>query len=206
MKTDVETPVHYMAQTPISSSPELMRDWGKLHNECFPNLYFLGHIIRITSRRNRWVGHVARAGDNRSAYNVLVAKPEGKGLLGRCTRWWEGNIKMEYKQTGLEYVGWIYLAQARYGWQTTAKAEMNLWVLWSAKNFFNSGSPVSFSRTTYFLAVSFQSNFQQRFFLWRARDCAYVKWLNLFLFENNTVFFIFIKHISNDPFWRYYGT
>jgi hypothetical protein len=87
MKTDVETPVHYMAQTPrISSSPELMRDWVKLHSECFPDLSFLGHIIRVTLRRIRWVGHVARAGDNRSAYNVLVGEPEGKGLLGRCTR------------------------------------------------------------------------------------------------------------------------
>lgn len=87
MKTDVETPVHYTAQTPrISLSPELVRSWGKLHNDCSPNLYFLGHIIRITSRRFRWVGHVARARDSRSEYNVLVGKPEGKGLLGRCAR------------------------------------------------------------------------------------------------------------------------
>jgi len=165
-----------------------MRGWGKLHNECLPNLYFLGHIIGIPSRRIRWVGHVARAGDNRSAYNVLVGKPEGKGLLGRCTRWWKGNIKMEYKQTGLEYVGWIYLAQARDRWQTTAKAEMNLWVLWSAKNFFSSGLPVSFSRTTYFLAVSFESNFQKRFSLLRARDFAYVKWLNFSLWKQYSTF------------------
>ena len=56
MKTDVETHVHYTAQTPrISSSPELMRGWVKLRNECLPNLYLLGRIIRITSRRIRWV-------------------------------------------------------------------------------------------------------------------------------------------------------
>jgi len=56
MKKDVETHVHYTARTPrISSSPELMRGWGKLHNECLPNLYFLGRIIRITSRTIRWV-------------------------------------------------------------------------------------------------------------------------------------------------------
>ena len=132
--------------------------------------------------------HVARAGNNRSAYNVLAGKPEGKGLLGRFTRWWDGNIKMDYKQTGWKYVGWIYLAQARDRWQTTANAEMNLWVLWSAKNFVSSGSPVSFSKTSYFLAVSFESNFQQRLSLLRMRDCANVKWLNLFLSDNNRVF------------------
>jgi len=151
-------------------------------------------------------GHVAGAGDNRSAYNVLAGKPEGKGLLGRCTRWWEGNIKMDYKQTGWEYVGWIYLAQARDRWQTTANAEMNLWVLWSAKNFFSSGSPVSFSRTTYFLAVSFESNFQQRCPLLRARDCANVKWLNLFLFDNNTVFFYSQKNNNAYPMTHSGGT
>jgi hypothetical protein len=122
MKTDVETSVHYTAQTPrISSSPELMRGWGKLHNGCLPNLYLLEHIITKTSRRIRWVGHVARNGDNKSAYNVLVGKSEGNGLLGRCTRWW-----VEYKQTEWEYVGWIYLAQARDQWQITTNAKMNL--------------------------------------------------------------------------------
>jgi hypothetical protein len=94
---------------------------------------------------------------------------------------------MDYKQTRLEDVGWIYLAQWRNWWQTTANAVMNLWVLWSAKNLFSSGSPVRFSRVTYFLAISFESNFQQRFSLWRARDYIYVKWLNFFLFDNNTV-------------------
>jgi hypothetical protein len=103
MKTDVETLVHYTAETlRISPSPELMRGWGKLQNECLPNLYFLEHIIRIASRRIRCMGHVARAGGNRSAYSVLVGKPEGKGLLGRCTR---RDIKMECKQTGWEYFG-----------------------------------------------------------------------------------------------------
>jgi hypothetical protein len=43
----------------------------------------------IKSRRMRWAGHVARMGETRKAYRILVGKPEGKRLLGRpkC-RWW----------------------------------------------------------------------------------------------------------------------
>jgi hypothetical protein len=89
---------------------------------------------------------------------------------------------MNYKQTRLEDVGWIYLAQSRDWWQTIADAVMDLWVLWSAKSLFSSGSPVRFSAATYFLAISFESNFQQRFSLCRARDFTYVKWLNFFSF------------------------
>jgi hypothetical protein len=43
----------------------------------------------------RWAGHVARMGENRGLYRVLVGKPEGKRPLGRPRRRWEGNIKMD---------------------------------------------------------------------------------------------------------------
>jgi hypothetical protein len=63
---------------------ELIGDCRKLHNEELHNLYCLPSAIRITkSRRVRWVGQVARMGEKRNAYGILVGKPEGKRPLGR---------------------------------------------------------------------------------------------------------------------------
>jgi hypothetical protein len=54
-------------------------DWTKLHNEELHNMYSSPNIITmIKSRRMRWVGHVARVGEKRNAYRILVGKPEGK--------------------------------------------------------------------------------------------------------------------------------
>jgi hypothetical protein len=51
----------------------------KLHNEELHNLYSSPSIIRmIKSRRMRWAGHVARMGEKRNAYRILVGKPEGR--------------------------------------------------------------------------------------------------------------------------------
>jgi hypothetical protein len=59
-------------------------EWRKLHNEELRDLYSLPSIIRIIkSRRTRWTGHVARMGEKRNAYRLLVVKPEGKRPLGR---------------------------------------------------------------------------------------------------------------------------
>jgi hypothetical protein len=50
-----------------------------VHNEEFNNLYSSPSIIRmIKPRRMRWKGHVARMGEKRNAYRILVEKPEGK--------------------------------------------------------------------------------------------------------------------------------
>jgi hypothetical protein len=58
--------------------------WRKLHNEELHNLYSSPSIIRIiTSRRMRWAEHVARMGEKRNVYRLLVGKPEGKSPLGR---------------------------------------------------------------------------------------------------------------------------
>jgi hypothetical protein len=51
-------------------------------------------IRQIKSRRMRWAGHVARMGEGRNVYRVLVGKPEGKRPLGRPWRRWEDGIKM----------------------------------------------------------------------------------------------------------------
>jgi len=68
-------------------------DWRKLHNEELNDLYCTPNIVRvIKSRRMRWAGHVARMGEGRGVYRVLVRKPEEKRSLGRPRRRWEDNI------------------------------------------------------------------------------------------------------------------
>jgi hypothetical protein len=62
---------------------EVTGDWRKLHNAELHNLYSSPNIITMTkSRRMRWAGHVARMGETRNAYRILVGKPEGKIPLG----------------------------------------------------------------------------------------------------------------------------
>jgi hypothetical protein len=68
---------------------EVTGEWRKLHNEELCDLYSSPSIIRISkSRRMRWSGHVARMGEERNMYRLLVGKPEGKRPLGRPRRRW----------------------------------------------------------------------------------------------------------------------
>jgi hypothetical protein len=101
--------------------------WRKLHNEELHNLYSSPSIIRIIkSRRMRWAGYVARMGEKRNVYRLLVGKLEGKRPLGRPRRRWMGNIKMDLLEIGLSVVDWIGLALNRYRWRALVNSVMNL--------------------------------------------------------------------------------
>jgi len=89
---------------------EVTGEWRKLHNEEVNDLYCSPNIVRmIKSRRMRWAGNVARMGEGRGVYRVLVGKPEEKRPLGRPRHRWEDNIKM-----GLQEVGWGVWARSSW--------------------------------------------------------------------------------------------
>jgi hypothetical protein len=101
--------------------------WRKLHNEELHNLYSSPNIIRmIKSRWMRWAGHVARMGEKRNAYRILVGKPEDKRLLGRPRSRWVDNIKINLREIEWDGMDWIDLAQDRVQWRTLVNMVMNL--------------------------------------------------------------------------------
>jgi len=80
----------------------------------------------IKSRRMRWAGYVARMGEERGVYMVLVGKPEGRSPLERPRRRWVDNIRMDLQEVGCGYMDWIGLVQDRDRWWTLVSAVMNL--------------------------------------------------------------------------------
>jgi hypothetical protein len=106
---------------------EADRSWRKVRNDELHNLYSSANIVRvIKSRRMRWAGHVARMGEGRGVYRVLVGRPEGKRPLGRPRRRLENNIKMDLKEIGIDETNWIRLARDRVQWRTFVNTVMNL--------------------------------------------------------------------------------
>jgi hypothetical protein len=97
---------------------EVTGEWRKLHNEELHNLYSSPNIIRtIKSRRMRWARHVARMGEKRNAYRILVGKPEGRRPLGRPRRRWVDNIKMDLREIEWDCVDWVDMVQDREHWR-----------------------------------------------------------------------------------------
>jgi hypothetical protein len=77
--------------------------WRKLHNDELHNLYSSPNIVRvIKSRRMMWSGQVARVGEGRGVYRVLVGKRESKKPLGRPRNRWEDNIKLDLREIGID--------------------------------------------------------------------------------------------------------
>jgi len=78
---------------------EVTGDWRRLHNEELNDLYSSPNIVWvIKSRTMSWAGHVARMGEERGVYRVLMGKSEGKRPLGRPRRSWVDNIKMDLQR------------------------------------------------------------------------------------------------------------
>jgi hypothetical protein len=85
-------------------------------------------VLVIKSRRMRWAGHIARIGEGRGLYRVLVGKPEGKRPLGRPRSRWEDNIKMDLQEMGCGVMDWIELAQDKVRSRALVNAVMNILV------------------------------------------------------------------------------
>jgi hypothetical protein len=96
---------------------EVTGEWRKLCNEELPDLYSLPSIIRIIKpRKMRWMGHVARMGEKRNAYRLLV----GKRSLGRPRHKWVDNIRMNLERW--DGVMWTGLAGLRNRWKPLANS------------------------------------------------------------------------------------
>jgi hypothetical protein len=106
---------------------EVTGDWRRLDKEELNDLYSSPNTVRvINSRRMRWAGHVARMGEEKGVYRVLVGKPEGRRPLGRPRRRWVDNTRTDLQEVGCGYVDWIGLVQDRERWRTLVSAVMNL--------------------------------------------------------------------------------
>jgi hypothetical protein len=100
--------------------------WRKLHNDELHSLYSSSNIVSvIKSRRIRWAGHVARMGEGRGVYRVLVRRSERTRPLGRPRRRWEDNIKMDLKEIGIDGANWIEKAQDRVQRRAFVNTAMN---------------------------------------------------------------------------------
>jgi len=90
---------------------EVTGEWRRLHNEELNDLYSSPNIVRVIKwRRMRWAVHVVRMGEERGVYRVLVGKPEGRRPLGRPSRRWVDNIRMDLQEVVCGGMDWIYFA------------------------------------------------------------------------------------------------
>jgi hypothetical protein len=69
---------------------------------------------------------VARIGEGRGVYRVLVGRPEGKRPLGRPRRRWEDDIKLDLREVEIDGANWIRLAQDRVQWRAFVNTAMKL--------------------------------------------------------------------------------
>jgi hypothetical protein len=73
--------------------------------------------------------------EGRSVYRNLVGKPEGKRPLGRPSRRWKDNIRMDLQKVGFGGMDWTGPTEGRVIWRAIVNAVMNLWVPLNVDNF-----------------------------------------------------------------------
>jgi hypothetical protein len=106
---------------------EVTRGWRKLHSEELHNLYSSPSIVTmIKSRKIIWAEHVARMGEERNAYRILVGRPVGKRPLGRPRCRWLDNINMDLREIGWDVVDCIDMTQDRDKLRALVNTVLNL--------------------------------------------------------------------------------
>jgi len=111
----------------VTRRDEVTGEWRRLHNDELNDLYSSPNIVWvIKSRRMRWAGHVARMGEEKGVYRVLMGKPEGRRPVGRPRRRWVNNIRMALQEVRCGYMDWIGPAQDRDRWRTLVSAVLIL--------------------------------------------------------------------------------
>jgi hypothetical protein len=134
---------------------EVTGEWRKLHNEELHDLYSSPSIIRIIKlRKMRWAGHVARMGEKRNAYRLLVGKPEGERPLGRPRRRWVDIIRLDLGEVGWGDVDWIGLAKDRNRWRAVVNSVLNLRVPLNAGKLSSGLTPIGLSSSVQLHIVS----------------------------------------------------
>jgi hypothetical protein len=108
---------------------EVTGEWRKFHNEELRDLYSLPNIIKIIKlRRMRWSCNVARRGEKKNVYRLLVGKSEGKRPIGRPRHRWVDNIRMDLGEVRWGDVEWIGLAKDKNRWRVLVNSVLNLQV------------------------------------------------------------------------------
>jgi hypothetical protein len=90
------------------------------------DFYAVRSVIALNDTLNKMSGHVARMGEKRNAYRLLMGKPDGKRPLGKLRRRWVDNIWMDLGEVGWGDVDWMSLAQDRNSWRALVNSVLNL--------------------------------------------------------------------------------